>query len=159
MQLIAGSVTFQFLQPPIAPVRGRGAILATAVPMPETAVDEDRRFVFGQKNVRAHKTRLTKCGIRSSECGGAGAFYRFIPHFAFRTPRFDGDPDVQAEAVAQPVEQGTDNFFRRRVLAADAAHVPGTAGFGQTIPIHERILTAKEHRENDFDPLIFTYQR
>src|ERR1017187_7878584 len=37
MQLIAGSVAFQFLQPPVAPVLGRGAILATAMTMPETA--------------------------------------------------------------------------------------------------------------------------
>jgi hypothetical protein len=40
---------------------------------------------------------------------------------------------VQAEAVAQPAQQGPDNFFRRRVFAADAAHVPRTACFSQAV--------------------------
>lgn len=57
MQFVAGGVAFQFFQPPFAPVRRRGAVFAAAMPMPETAVDEYRRFVFGQDNVRAHKTR------------------------------------------------------------------------------------------------------
>ena len=51
MQLIAGSVAFQFLQPPVAPVLGRGAILATAMTMPETAVDENCDAMLWHNNV------------------------------------------------------------------------------------------------------------
>ena len=40
------------------------------------------------------------------------------------------------------MQQGTDDHFRRRVLAADARHVPTAAGFGQFVPIHSGILTA-----------------
>ena len=43
---------------------------------------------------------------------------------------------MEPEAVAQPTQQGADDFFRRRVLAADARHIPRTACFGQTVPIH-----------------------
>ena len=31
---------------------------------------------------------------------------------------------MEPEAVAQPMEQGPDDAFRRRVLAANATHVP-----------------------------------
>jgi len=34
---------------------------------------------------------------------------------------------MEPEAVAQAVEQGSDDFFRRRVLAANARHVPTAA--------------------------------
>lgn len=37
----------------------------------------------------------------------------------------DRDFFVNAEAVAEAVQEGADNQLRRGVLAADAAHVPG----------------------------------
>jgi hypothetical protein len=44
-------VAVEFRQPPFAPVRRRGAILTTFVPMPETAVNEEGGFVFGQEDI------------------------------------------------------------------------------------------------------------
>ena len=41
--------------------------------------------------------------------------------------------DVEAEAVAHPVEELADDNFGRRILAADAAHVPGAAFFGEAV--------------------------
>lgn len=49
----SGDLAFEFRDPPFAPVRRRGAVLATFVPVPEAAMDENDRFVFCQYNVRA----------------------------------------------------------------------------------------------------------
>ncbi len=46
MQLVARGIAFEFFKPPLAPMRGRGAVFAAAMPMPETAVDEDRDAVL-----------------------------------------------------------------------------------------------------------------
>src|SRR5688572_12700257 len=51
MQLVARGVAVQFRQPPFAAVRRRRAVLATLMPMPKAAVDEDGGFVFRQKDV------------------------------------------------------------------------------------------------------------
>ena len=40
---------------------------------------------------------------------------------------------VQAEAAAQAAQQGADDFFRRRVLAANAAHIPRAVCFSQAV--------------------------
>jgi len=58
MQLVARGVAIEFFQPPFAPVRGRGAVLAAAMPMPETAVDENRNALFYQNNVRSDEAAL-----------------------------------------------------------------------------------------------------
>jgi hypothetical protein len=51
---------------------------------------------------------------------------------------------VKPEAVAHFVEEGADDFFGRGVFAADAAHVPGAAGFGEATA-HGRRLTTNTH--------------
>ena len=51
MVFIAFGVAVEFCQPPFAPVRGRSAVLAAFVAMPEAAVNEDDGFVFGQNDV------------------------------------------------------------------------------------------------------------
>ena len=52
--------------------------------------------------------------------------------------RRDWNADVEAEAVAHAVEELADDNFGRRVLAADAAHVPGAAFFGETVTHRQR---------------------
>ena len=61
--------------------------------------------------------------------------------------RFDRNPDadVEAEAVAHAVQEGADGFFRGSVFAADAAHVPGAAGFGKAVFVHGKRLTTDGH--------------
>jgi hypothetical protein len=44
--------------------------------------------------------------------------------------------DVEAEAVAEFVEEGADAEFGRGVFAFDAGHVPGAAGFGEVVGGH-----------------------
>jgi len=51
MALVAGGVPFEFRQPPFPPIRRRRAVPAAAVPMPETAVNENGGFVFRQNDV------------------------------------------------------------------------------------------------------------
>jgi hypothetical protein len=51
MTFVAGGIAFNFVDPEGAPVHGRGAVPAAAMPMPETAMDENRRFVSGQNDV------------------------------------------------------------------------------------------------------------
>ena len=51
MQLVAGGVTVEFGQPPFAPVRGRGAVPATAMPMPETTMDKNCDAMLWHNNV------------------------------------------------------------------------------------------------------------
>lgn len=53
MEFVASGIALELLGPPSGAVCGRGAIRAAAMPMPEAAVDEDDRFVFGQYPVRA----------------------------------------------------------------------------------------------------------
>ena len=53
MKLIAGGVTFEFRQPPFATIRRRRAVHATAMTMPEAAVDKDNCLVFDQHHVRS----------------------------------------------------------------------------------------------------------
>ncbi len=51
MPPVAGGVAVEFGQPPGTAVRGRGAVFAAAMPMPEAPVNEDGRPVFRQNNV------------------------------------------------------------------------------------------------------------
>ena len=46
MDFVAGGVAVEFLQPESAVVRRRRAVPATAMPMPETAVNEHREAVL-----------------------------------------------------------------------------------------------------------------
>ena len=48
------------------------------------------------------------------------------------------------------MQQRAHNSFRRRVLASDPAHVPGTAGFGQSISIHAGSLDANYANSREF---------
>jgi hypothetical protein len=63
MQFVAGGVAVEFFQPPIAPVRGRSAIPATAMPMPETTVDENGNPLFRQNEIRSDKELLRSSGL------------------------------------------------------------------------------------------------
>jgi hypothetical protein len=54
MQNVTRSISLELSNPPFSPVRGRGAILATAMAVPEAAMDEDDGFVFGQNDVGAN---------------------------------------------------------------------------------------------------------
>src|SRR5213593_4195665 len=52
-------------------------------------------------------------------------------------------PGVKAETETEPVEQGANAHFGGGVLAANAAHVPGTALFCEPVFVHEGILWRK----------------
>lgn len=56
MDFVAGGVAFEFFHPKIAAVRGRGAVFAATMPMPEAAVNEDGGFGFRQYQVRPDET-------------------------------------------------------------------------------------------------------
>ena len=87
MEFIARGVAVEFRQPPFAPVRRRRAVFAAAMPMPETTVNEDDRFVFRQKNVHGN-------GARNS-----------TPHPIPLPGRGrEGNPHVKTEAIAEPVQ-------------------------------------------------------
>ena len=92
-------------------------------------MDEDRGLVFGQDEVGGGEAipllRWLRAGppsLRLSAARGWGLTHR--------------DFDMEAETVTHFVEQGADDFFRRRILAANARHVPRTAGFRQAVFIH-----------------------
>jgi hypothetical protein len=70
-----------------------------------------------------------------------GAFSWVLCPFVADQCRGDWDSDIEAEAAAQAMEQGTDDALRRRVLAADARHVPGSALTRKTVAIHGGSLT------------------
>jgi hypothetical protein len=48
--------------------------------------------------------------------------------------------DVEAKAIAHSMKQRTNGFFRRRVLAANSAHIPRTPLFGEEVFVHINIL-------------------
>ena len=52
----------------------------------------------------------------------------------------DGNFGVEAEAVAEAVEQGADDEFGFGVFAVDPAHVPTSAGFGAAVFVHLTVL-------------------
>ncbi len=47
---------------------------------------------------------------------------------------------VETEAVAEAVEEAAHADFGGGVFAADAAHVPGAAGFGEAVFVHRHEL-------------------
>jgi hypothetical protein len=51
MQFVPGSVSFQLRHPELSPIARCRAIFATTMPMPETTVNENHRFVFRQNNI------------------------------------------------------------------------------------------------------------
>lgn len=53
--------------------------------------------------------------------------------------------NVQAKAVAHPMEQAPDDEFGGRVFTTNAAHVPGAACFGQAIPSGFRLFSLNSH--------------
>jgi hypothetical protein len=114
VELIAQGVAFEFGQPPVAAVGRGGCFFAIFVSVPEAAVDEDGGPVFGEDDVGADD---------ASAQGVVDVFG-------------DGDFDVQSETVAEAVEQGADDEFGVGVFAADAAHVPTAAGFGEAVFVH-----------------------
>ena len=106
-------------------------ILAAPVPMPGAAVDEIGGFVFGQENVHGNGSRRARFPFgwgtgtltpALSPDGGEGVGWVG-----------EGNAHVQAEAIAESVQQGADDSFRGGVLAADAAHVPRAALAGEAV--------------------------
>src|SRR5438105_8441623 len=61
----------------------------------------------------------------------------------------DGNTGVDAEAVAEPVQQGADAHFGSGVFAADAAHVPETALFREQVFVHRKDLNEKAPVEQE----------
>jgi hypothetical protein len=53
IQFVPLRIAIEFRQPEFPPMRWRGAVFATFVPMPKTAVDKDDGFVFRQNDVGA----------------------------------------------------------------------------------------------------------
>jgi hypothetical protein len=51
MQSVASGIAVELGQPPFAPVGWSRAVLAVAMPMPETTVNEDDCLVLRQENV------------------------------------------------------------------------------------------------------------
>ena len=47
---------------------------------------------------------------------------------------------VQTETITEPMQEGADAPFRRRVLAADEAHVPGASLFREPVFGHRSFL-------------------
>ena len=105
MELVAGGVAVEFGEPPFAAIGWRGAVFTAFVAVPEAAVDEDSGFEFWQEDVHGDGLRTG-----SAECGMGNR-----------------DADVEAEAVAEAMEEAADDFFGSGVFAADAAHVPASA--------------------------------
>ena len=140
MEFVAGGVAFEFGDPPFPPVCRRRTILTTPVPVPEAAVNEDGGFVFRKKNIRSHKP--------TPDPSAEGNFSpRTIWHprpFAFICGSIqsfaNGDPGVQAKAIAETMQQRAYADFRRRVFAADTAHVPRTALARETVFVHRGFL-------------------
>ncbi len=57
MEFVARGVAVEFREPPFAPVRERGAVLTTFVPVPEASVDKYRNALFYQNDVGTNETR------------------------------------------------------------------------------------------------------
>ena len=157
MKFVARGVAIEFGQPPFAAVRRRRAVLAAFVPMPEASMDEDGDALFHQHEVfgwelRVESLRLLTPALSSFEEERGDC----IPRSAFRVPRFHGDSPVEAKTIAQTVQERPDGFLRRRVLAADAAHVPRTAlaketifrNYGRAVPLRSPFvsITAAQQR-------------
>jgi len=67
MEFVAGGVAVEFGQPPGAAIGWGGAVLATAMAMPEAAVHQNRRFVFRQQDVDGDGADRTLCRRRGNE--------------------------------------------------------------------------------------------
>ena len=162
MQLVAGGVAVEFGQPPLAPVRGRGAVPTTAMPMPETAVDKYRNLVLGQDDVGSDESRSSTPHLfpmtRSRPLARpvVGLRLRRIPFVASQATQVPGrggednrDADVQAKAVTHSAQQGPNDFFWRCMFATNTRHVPRTTSFSQAVPIHDGNLTAKNAKNTE----------
>jgi len=114
MQLIPRGVAVELGEPPFAAVRRSGAIFATAMAVPEAAVNEDGGFVFGQEDVGADEAGEASYGGESKSRSRSKRSGR------------NRNSDVEAEAEAHSMQQGADAHFGAGVLAANAAHVPAS---------------------------------
>jgi len=92
----------------------RGAIFAILVPMPETTMNKNSGFIFRQNNVRTNK---------AATCWKINRIR-------------NRDFHMKPKAITHFVKQRTHSFFRRRVFAANAAHVPTAAFFCQPVFVH-----------------------
>jgi hypothetical protein len=130
MQFVARSVSVQLCEPPFPAIRRGRAIHAPAMPMPEAAVDEDGGFVFRKKNVsRDSAEDSTPHPVPSLVRGGEGSPLGASCPFVSKRLGY-GNSDMQAKTVAHSMQQCANGFLRRRVFAANAAHVPRAAFFG-----------------------------
>lgn len=60
MHFFPRGVAFEFFRPKLSSMGGGCAILATAVAMPKTTVDEDCGFIFRQHDVGADDARSAR---------------------------------------------------------------------------------------------------
>src|SRR6266540_3935699 len=133
MEFVAGVVAFEFLQPPGAAMRWLRAVLAAAMTMPETAVDEDGCLVFRNNNVGSHKPTPDP----STEWNGTGRV---------RCPLRDGDFHIEPIAKTEPMQKGADALFRRRILPSDPGHVPTAPVLRQTVAAPPRTVNTRRMR-------------
>src|SRR3954467_3715385 len=117
--------------------------------MPEAAVNENHGFVFRKNDIGAEERtrngrrgspRMTRINANLPGTGfrGRGRRTRRFRHLTLdplpgRGGEGNWNADMEAEAVAHAVEELANDNFGRRILAADAAHVPGPAFFCETV--------------------------
>ena len=112
--------------------------------MPEAAVNEDGGFVFGEEDVGGNGARTTN--------GRSPHLTTALSTSTARTPhprpspqsgegvdrwRRDRNADVETEAEAHSIQERADAHFGVGVLAANAAHVPGTAFWCEGVFFHD----------------------
>jgi hypothetical protein len=114
-------------------MRWRGAILTTFVPMPETAVNEDGGFVFGQNDVGTNKEGF---GFWGWGFGNSTPHLYPLPVRGGEEIGRNWDSDVQTESKSHFVQVLAHGHFRFRILAANPRHVPRTLFFGEPILVH-----------------------
>ncbi len=112
MNFVARGVAFKFRHPPFATMRRRRAVFAAAMPMPETAVDEDGGFVFWEQNIdRDGAGNSTPHPDPLPDRGGEGTLLCVLCSFVANRFRvlcgFSGyrNADVQMKTIAEPVQE------------------------------------------------------
>jgi hypothetical protein len=118
-------IGFQFRDPKFLTVCWSGAIFAATVSVPKAAVNEDDGFVFWEGRRRGGQILNGDLKVIFGP--------RSPGRTCLRPYRGNRNSDVEAEAVAQVVEEGADAQFGRGVFPFDAGHVPTAAFFAELV--------------------------
>ena len=86
--------------------------------MPKATVDKDDGFVFGQNDINRN---------------GADTPFWILAFWISTLELRNQNSPMQTEPISHSMQQGPYDFFRRRVFAADAGHIPASAFRRQTI--------------------------